>query len=73
MSLDYGPEVLCIVVRDQGPGAAGVAGGFGLAGMRERVEAVGGSLTTGDRPDGGFMVAAELPLGTAGRLERCSR
>jgi signal transduction histidine kinase len=33
--------------------------------MRERVDAVGGSLTTGDRPDGGFMIAAELPLGTA--------
>jgi signal transduction histidine kinase len=65
VSLDYGQEVLCIVVRDRGPGAARGAGGFGLAGMRERVDAVGGSLTTGDRPDGGFMIAAELPLGTA--------
>jgi signal transduction histidine kinase len=64
VSLDYGPEALCIVVRDRGPGARGKAGRFGLAGMRERVEAVGGSLTTGDRPDGGFIVAAELPLGT---------
>jgi signal transduction histidine kinase len=65
VSLDYRPETLRVVVCDQGPGAAGEAGGFGLAGMRERVESVGGSLRTGDGPDGGFVVAAELPLGTA--------
>ncbi len=65
MSLDYGPEALRIVVCDRGPGASGEAGGFGLPGMRERVDAIGGSLDTGDRPGGGFVVAAELPLGTA--------
>jgi len=67
VSLDYRPEALRIVVCDRGPGAsgeAGAAGGFGLAGMRERVEVVGGSLAAGDGPDGGFVVAAELPLGT---------
>src|SRR4029453_227713 len=59
------PETLGVGAdRDRGPGARGKAGSFALAGMRERVEAVGGSLTTGDRPDGGFIVAAELPLGT---------
>jgi signal transduction histidine kinase len=70
VALDYGPAALRIVVRDRGPGAAGRDGsggdgGFGLAGMRERVEAVGGSLHAGDGPDGGFVVAVELPLGTA--------
>jgi signal transduction histidine kinase len=29
--------------------------------MHERVEAVGGSVTFGDHPDGGFEVVAELP------------
>jgi signal transduction histidine kinase len=62
--LDYEPDALHIIVSDRGPGASGGAGGFGLVGMRERVEAVGGSVTTGDRPGGGFVVAAELPLPT---------
>jgi signal transduction histidine kinase len=37
--------------------------GQGLQGMRERVEMAGGELTTGPRPDGGWAVAARLPLG----------
>ncbi|SEC55440.1 Signal transduction histidine kinase [Streptomyces sp. 2224.1] len=36
--------------------------GHGLIGMRERVRLVGGSLDTGPLPDGGFRVAAQLPL-----------
>lgn len=35
--------------------------GAGLAGLRRRVDLVGGQLTAGPRPDGGFEVAAELP------------
>lgn len=36
--------------------------GHGLVGMRERVRLVGGHLETGPRPEGGFRVAAEIPL-----------
>jgi signal transduction histidine kinase len=36
--------------------------GHGLVGMRERVRLVGGTLDTGPLPDGGFRVAALLPL-----------
>ena len=36
--------------------------GFGLIGMRERAQSVGGRLRAGRRPEGGFQVAAELPL-----------
>ncbi|MFH8241254.1 sensor histidine kinase [Streptomyces sp. NPDC018321] len=36
--------------------------GHGLVGMRERVRLVGGTLDTGPLPDGGFRVAARLPL-----------
>ncbi|WP_433366222.1 sensor histidine kinase [Streptosporangium sp. CA-115845] len=36
-------------------------GGYGLAGMAERVAAVGGRLVVGDRPEGGFQVAVWLP------------
>jgi len=37
--------------------------GHGLTGMRERVSLLGGSLSAGPAPDGGFVVSAVLPLG----------
>ncbi len=36
--------------------------GYGLIGMRERASAVGGHLSAGRRPEGGFLVSTELPL-----------
>jgi signal transduction histidine kinase len=45
------------------PGRANGHGpGHGLAGMRERAELLGGSLTAGPAPGGGFAVCAVLPL-----------
>ncbi|MFE7099848.1 sensor histidine kinase [Streptomyces erythrochromogenes] len=37
-------------------------GGYGLAGMTERAEALGGHLTAGPSPEGGWAVTAVLPL-----------
>ena len=37
-------------------------GGFGLVGMRERVEALGGSFSARSRADGGWTVHARMPL-----------
>jgi signal transduction histidine kinase len=37
------------------------SGGFGLAGIAERVASCGGSLTVGPGQDGGFAVTARLP------------
>jgi signal transduction histidine kinase len=37
--------------------------GHGLTGMRERVQMLGGSLSAGPAPGGGFVVSAVLPLG----------
>ncbi|WP_377273220.1 sensor histidine kinase [Peterkaempfera sp. SMS 1(5)a] len=42
------------------PDAAPV--GYGMIGMRERVRSVGGTLSAGPRPEGGFTVAAVLPV-----------
>ncbi len=37
--------------------------GYGLIGMRERLEALGGTLTTGPRPGSGWSVRATIPTG----------
>ena len=42
--------------------SATLAGGYGLAGIAERVASCGGSLTLGPTLDGGFTVSARLPL-----------
>ena len=46
-------------------GGPGVSGGQGLAGLRERVEMLGGEFTAGTVPDGGFRVYARIPAGGA--------
>lgn len=70
----YGPADLTVRVDDDGrgpapppgPGQTANANGNGIRGMRERVAALGGELTTGPRPGGGFRVQARLPLDTEG-------
>ncbi|MCB5181299.1 sensor histidine kinase [Streptomyces antimicrobicus] len=61
-----GDEVLVLVVNGPAPDevvALESSGtGHGLVGMRERVRLTGGTLDTGPLPDGGFRVAARLPL-----------
>ncbi|MEV0470648.1 sensor histidine kinase [Streptomyces prunicolor] len=51
-------------IDDDGPATGEDAGGSGngLAGMRERAVALGGTIEAGARPDGGFRVLAVLPL-----------
>ena len=41
-------------------------GGYGLIGMRERVESLDGTLSVGPRPGGGWLVHASLPLPAKG-------
>jgi signal transduction histidine kinase len=61
---------LTIAVADEGRGVGAAPSGsasdrrpgYGLIGMRERATAVGGQLTAGDRPEGGFLVSVDLPL-----------
>jgi signal transduction histidine kinase len=63
--LEYGRDTVRLTVTDDGRGADTTAlvgeSGRGLAGMRERANAVGGTLDAGPCPGGGFEVAAVLP------------
>ena len=63
VSIERRPEVLVVGVRDDGPARQAPVEGNGLRGMRERVEAVGGTLGIGVRPEGGLAVLATLPIG----------
>jgi signal transduction histidine kinase len=56
-----------VEVRNTAPTArattpTGGRGGFGLVGLRERVEAVEGTLTSGRTADGGWSVDAAFPV-----------
>ncbi len=64
VSLGYHDDELRIEVSDTGRGPKVEPGstGHGLAGMRERAATVGGTVQTGPRPGGGFLVAARLPV-----------
>ena len=53
---------LDVTSDDDGNGSSsGDPGGFGLVGLRERVDAVAGTLSAGPRADGGWRLAARLP------------
>jgi signal transduction histidine kinase len=72
--LVYAPAELVVQVDDDGLGADPAAGGSGgsrtrgraagrgIAGMGERVNALGGTFAAGPRPDRGFRVRAQFPL-----------
>jgi signal transduction histidine kinase len=61
VSVRYGDE-LALEIRDDGSGGTDANGGSGLVGMRERVAMLGGRVDTGPRPDGGYLVSAQIPI-----------
>jgi signal transduction histidine kinase len=77
VDIGYGADRLTIRVSDDGPGPArerqdqrgrvedggdgAPSPGHGLVGMRERAAMLGGRISAGPRPEGGFVVDAELP------------
>ena len=74
LSVDFSGDCLRLGIRNTpGTGAdepaalplQGTGSNGGLQGLRQRVELVRGSLRSGARPDGGFEVFTELPIGAA--------
>lgn len=70
ITVDHTPDLLCLTIHNGCRGSVGpptgtgptTGTGLGLLGMRERVDAVGGTLRHEYLPDGGFTVAVRLPL-----------
>ena len=69
LRLNYGANEIIIVIEDDGVGfdtdttlsSATESGHFGLAGMRERAESIGGTFTVMSQPGRGAVVTATLP------------
>jgi signal transduction histidine kinase len=66
VKIGYEPGAVVVEIADTGrsrPSGAARPAGHGIAGMRERAAAVGGTLEAGPSGEGGFRVRARLPFG----------
>jgi signal transduction histidine kinase len=62
LTLDFGDtHRVLLTVADDGRGASTTDGGFGLIGLRERVQLLGGSLTVQTAPGAGLALIVEVP------------
>jgi signal transduction histidine kinase len=61
VTIRYAPDSVLVDVRDDGTGGGRTVDGHGIAGMRERVAALGGALTAGPGRTG-FTVRASIPI-----------
>jgi signal transduction histidine kinase len=61
ITIERTPDRLRLAARDDGQTVDAFEEGFGLGGMRRRLEALGGSLTATPGAAGGFEVCAILP------------
>jgi signal transduction histidine kinase len=63
IAVGRGPRRVRLRVSDDGRGFDPAAGGqFGLSGMAERADLLGGRLTVESAPGGGTMLTADIPL-----------
>jgi PAS domain S-box-containing protein len=63
VELDTRDAILLLAIRDDGVGGADPQGS-GLVGLRDRIDAVGGTLTVSSQPGDGTHIRAEIPLST---------
>lgn len=61
VTVDCAPTAARLVVADDGDGFEAGREGFGLRGMRERIQLVGGSVTVDTRPRGGTRLIVAVP------------
>ena len=62
VELDFSQaEVIRLTLKDDGVGAADTDGGFGLIGLRERVQLLGGEFRIHTQPGKGFRIEVTLP------------
>jgi signal transduction histidine kinase len=59
-------EMLLVCVRDDGIGGADPQRGSGLVGLKDRIEAFGGTFSVHSPPGGGTTVSCELPVVAGG-------
>jgi len=59
--LSYGDEDVVLRVEDDGQGGAKMTEGFGLVGVRERIELVGGGLAIEAAESGGLVISVRVP------------
>ena len=64
VDVDAGDGLVRLAIRDDGVGGADPARGSGLIGLKDRVEATGGTLHVESRPGEGTCLLVELPTGT---------
>jgi signal transduction histidine kinase len=72
VTLNYGPQVVRLQVRDDGQGfspeAAAEGGGLGLRGMRERAQRIRGRLAIDTAPGKGTTVTVEAPVSVVAQV-----
>jgi signal transduction histidine kinase len=65
VEVEVAGDVLRVAVRDDGAGGAGLARGTDLAGLKDRVEALGGRIFLDSRRGAGTSLQTEFPLTAA--------
>jgi len=63
VTIEYAADEIVVSIRNDGASVDGLGEGSGIAGMRARAEALGGSLRAAPLAEGGFLVGASLPTG----------
>jgi signal transduction histidine kinase len=65
VAVEVREPLLRVSVRDDGQGGADPDGGSGLVGLKDRAEAMGGTLSLQSHPGAGTSLQVDLPLDAA--------
>ena len=61
LGIEYGAHQVRLTIKDNGIGATDPSGGFGLLGIRERIQLIGGSMQIDTARGQGFALQVEVP------------